>query len=44
MLFPYHMRGNVLKEVELEKDLGVFISVDLKCSQPFCVFETPLGT
>jgi len=35
--FPYHMRGNVLKEVELEKDLGVFISVDLKCSQQ-CVY------
>jgi len=35
--FPYYMRGNVLKEVEVEKDLGVLISVDLKCSQQ-CVY------
>ena len=35
--FPYYMRGNILKEVEVKKDLGVLISADLKCSQQ-CVY------
>jgi len=29
----YYMRGNILEEVDQEKDLGIIISSDLKCSQ-----------
>jgi len=32
-MFLYTMRSNWLQTVEVEKDLGVMISSDLKCSQ-----------
>jgi len=30
---PYYMSSNGLKSVEVEKDLGIMITSDLKCSQ-----------
>jgi len=30
---PYFMRGNILETVDQEKDLGIIISSDFKCSQ-----------
>ena len=30
---PYHMSSNGLKSVEVEKDLGIMVTSDLKCSQ-----------
>jgi len=29
----YYIRGNTLEEVDQEKDLGIIISSDLKCSE-----------
>ena len=38
----YYMRGNILEEVNQEKDLGIIISSHLKCSQHVCMLITRL--